>query len=530
MSAVPDRYEGWRRLSARMIWVDLAQSVLSTLPAVIAILVVGVEPSAGTLWPLIGLAAFGIIGAVADALRWWVTRYRVTASHVELRSGILVRQHRSVQRERIRSVDIEARLRHRVSGLRVVAIGAGQQAAAGESAFRLDAVTAADARDLQSGLLRTAASPIADAGGPDVAGPDTAPADGSAAGGEGGERAPAPQVLARFRARWVVHNMFSIWAYVLALGLGWGGLWLLSSFGVDVVGWVTGLLDWEAVGWVGVVLIAVAAVTLVGVVGLAVTYFLEFWNFELARVPAGGATMLRTRKGLFTTREVNRDEVRIRGVQLSQPLFWRWMGVTDTSVITTGLDVWSMAEPATILPRTPLTVARRVAVEVLGAEAAPLRATLTSHPRAALLRRLGWATGLSAATALILGWLALTGVVLLVAVWAAAVLWPLSLGAAWLAYRALGHTIAGSYLVTRSGLFHRATTVLQRSAVSTVAVRESLLQRCLGLRTVGTATAAGYGWYETPDLETDRALEFALQAAPGLLDPFVTRQSGTPLP
>ncbi|MCT4574050.1 hypothetical protein N3930_44670, partial [Bacillus thuringiensis] len=69
MSAVPDRYEGWQRLSARMIWVDLAQSVLSTLPAVIAILVVGVEPSAGTLWPLIGLAAFGIIGAVADALR-----------------------------------------------------------------------------------------------------------------------------------------------------------------------------------------------------------------------------------------------------------------------------------------------------------------------------------------------------------------------------------------------------------------------------------------------------------------------------
>ena len=67
--------------------------------------------------------------------------------------------------------------------------------------------------------------------------------------------------------------------------------------------------------------------------------FTENWNLELARVPSRDGTMLRTRKSLFTTREVNRDENRIRGAQVSEPVLWRWMGASDTSVITTGLDV-----------------------------------------------------------------------------------------------------------------------------------------------------------------------------------------------
>ncbi|NEC21763.1 PH domain-containing protein, partial [Streptomyces parvus] len=76
------------------------------------------------------------------------TRYRITASHVELRTGVLVRVRRSIQRDRIRSVDIEAKPRHRLAGLRVVKIGAGQQAAAGDSALSLDAVDTAAARAL----------------------------------------------------------------------------------------------------------------------------------------------------------------------------------------------------------------------------------------------------------------------------------------------------------------------------------------------------------------------------------------------
>ncbi|MFB8138369.1 PH domain-containing protein [Streptomyces parvus] len=533
--------DAWQRLSARVIWVDLARSVLSLLPAVLAVAVVGVDPGAGEMWPLIGIAAAGVLGALADALRWVFTRYRITASHVELRTGVLVRVRRSIQRDRIRSVDIEAKPHHRLAGLRVMKIGAGQQAAAGDSALSLDAVDTAAARALHDRLIAPTheAHPPHEAhpahpAPPATSGPPAAPvAPGVPAPARGSRAAPeraAPlRVFARFEPRWVVYNMFNAWAYVLVLGVGWGGYWLLSGFGVDAAAFVSGLLDWRSIGWAGTAAIGFLTASVLGAAGLAVTYAVEYGKFELARVPGPDGTVLRTRQGLLTTREVSRDENRVRGVQISEPVLWRWLGVADTSLVTTGLSLWSMSQPAAILPRGPVAVARRVASDVLDPEERPLHADLAAHPRAALRRRLWWATTTAATVALALGWLAVTGVLPYAALWAAAALWPCALGAALVAYRALGHTVSGSYLVTRSGLLSRSTTVLRRSAVSTVVIRESLLQRRLGLRSVSTMTAAGYGGYDTPDLDARASLDFAVRAAPGLLDPFLTgTEEGTP--
>ncbi|WP_233527432.1 PH domain-containing protein [Micromonospora craniellae] len=509
----------WQRLSPRMIWVDLVQSILSLLPAVVAIWVMGIDPGTGQIWPLIGVAVFGLLGAIADALRWGFTRYRITASHVEVKTGVFLRVHRSIQRDRIRSVDIEARPRHRLAGLRVVKIGAGQQAAEGESALALDAVSAVDARALQDRLLNPTVTP-AESDRPTPAGDEAATAD----------RTRPLAVFARFQPRWVIYNMFNIWAYILAVGFGWGAFWLLGSFGVNVTGFVAGLLDWESIGWVGTAAIAFLAITVVGAIGLALSYFTEYWNFELVRVCGPEGTLLQTRQGLFTTREVNRDENRIRGVQISEPVLWRWMGVSDTSVITTGLSMWSMSQPAAILPRAPVTAARRISAQVLGTEN-PFEAPLAAHPTAALRRRLWWATATATGFGLVLAWLAATGVLPYAAIWTAAALWPCALGAAFIAYRALGHAIAGPYLVTRSGLVSRSTTILQRSAVSTIVIRESLLQRRLGLRSVSAMTAAGYGGYDTPDIEANESVTFAVQAAPGILVPFLTaRQPDEPAP
>ncbi|MCO1339911.1 hypothetical protein BJH93_13600 [Kocuria polaris] len=512
---------GWQRLNARMIWVDLAQSFLSLLPAIVAIWVVGVDPSGGQMWPLIGIAAVGLWGAVADALRWVVTSYRVTATHVESKSGIFRRVHRSIQRDRLRSVDIEAKLRHRLSGLRIVNIGAGQQTADGDSAFALDALSKHDARTLQSRLLHATddrSNTDADPSTRD----DAAETDTPATEPGGGEPS---RVFARFEPRWVIHNLFSVWTYIVVFGIGGGTYWFLSSLGVDIAGFVAGLLDWDSLGWVGIIVVVVAALTAVGALFMAVIYFTEYWGFELARVRSRDGTMLRTRQGLLTSREVNRQEHRVRGMQISEPLLWRWMGTSDTTVITTGLNMWSMTQPSAILPRGPIKVAREVAADVLGTEENPFEAPLIQHPRAALRRRLWWATAIAAGTGAVLVWLAAIDVLPATAAWAAAGIWPLLLVAAAIAYRSLGHTIAGPYLITRSGLASRSTTVLQRSAVSTIVLRESIFQRRLGLRTVSAMTAAGYCAYETPDLDARASLQFARDVAPGILDPFLVTAS-----
>lgn len=514
----------WRRLSPRVVWVDVAVTLLSLSPGILAVWVAGGELSPGLLWPLATLAALGVARGVGDIIRWAFTSYRLTATDLERRTGVFVRRHRMIRRDRVRSVDTTAKLRHRVAGLRVVTVGAGQQTSAGESALLLDALSRDDAAALRAELLAggtaggTAGTPSPPATDDTVDSEGIKAAEGPASGG-----ADRSEVLARLRPWWVVYNMFSIWAYLMAAGLLWGLYWLVSSFGVDVAGIVAGLADWEALGWIGITIVVLLGCGLFGALGLGVNFLVGYWGFELSRVTSEHGSQLQTRRGLFSTREVTRDESRMRGMSVGEPLLWRWMGMADTSVITTGLSLWDAQAPTAILPRGPISVARRVAQDVFGASN-PLEAPLERHPRSALRRRLWWATLVSAVLPLAFALPVSEGLVPPWVLWAALGVWPLALLAAVIAYLALGHSIAGDYVVVRSGMLSRTTSALRRDAVSTIAVRQSVLQRRLGLCTVSAMTAAGWSIYEAPDVAAATAVDFAAEVAPGVLDEFLATQ------
>lgn len=491
----------WSRLSARMIAADLARSLVSLVPAFIAVVVVGVEPTWGSMWPFVAIAAWGIVGAIADVMRWVFTRFRVTETEVQRRTGIVTKRYRSVRRDRIRSVDTHAKLRHRITGLRIVTIGAGQQVTAGEPAFALDALAKSDAEALQVALTRSRpASSSADL----PAEPPTV----------------VTEVLATLQPPWVLFNMFSVWAFFTAAGLLWGAYWLASTFGVDLLAWVQGLRDWEAIGVARTAATAVVITGIFGAIGMGLNFFATYWNFELARVHQAGVSYLRTRRGLFTTREVSRDESRIRGLTISEPLLWRWIGMADTNVITTGLGIWSTSQPTALLPRGPVSVSRKVASDVLG-EPSPLVGRLARHPRRALRRRLSWGTLVTVGMVAAVAWPVAQGAAPTWVLWAAVSTWPLTLAGGLASYLALGHALRGEYVVLRSGLMSRHTTALRRDSVSTVAVRQSLLQRRLGLATVTAMTAAGWSAYAASDMSSDEAVAFADAAAPGLLEPFI---------
>ena len=504
----------WQRLDTRVVWVDAAKTLLSMVPAGVAIAFFGAEINWGTMGPILGATAFGVLGGIADLLRWVKTRYRITDEHVERRTGLFVRQHRSIRRERIRTVDTSAKLRHRLTGLRVVTVGAGQHSSAGEAALVLDAVRTETAERLRQELLYGVIADPADA--VDAAEPaEPRPATGG-------------RVLARLDRTWVFYNMFSIWAFLMAAGLLWGTYWLLQMFGLDPAGFVRGLADWDAIGTAWTIVIAVAAVGVVGVAGLAVNFFTENWRFVLERVPGERGTVLRTTQGLFKTREVNRDDNRLRGVQIAEPLLWRWIGMADTSVVSTGLSIWSMTPSAQILPRGPVSVARRVAAEVLETTPSPVDRPLRPHPRRALRRRAGWALTTTAVVTGLLAWLTTLIDGLPDGVWLAGLgLLPVGLALAVVAYRALGHTVADGYLVVRSGAWARTTAALQSRAVVGVTFRQSLLQRRLRLATLEVTTAAGMGGYSALDVASADAVELATAAVPGLLDPFLTTAPAT---
>jgi putative membrane protein len=306
--------------------------------------------------------------------------------------------------------------------------------------------------------------------------------------------------------------VLSFWTFVSAAGLLWGGYWMATSFGFDVAN----VIDWRALGAVKASLLGFLVLLVIGSAGMAVGFITENWNFHLARVPGERNTILRTTQGLFRTREVNRDDDRLRGAEIREPVLWRWMGMADTSVIATGLSMWSLRPAASILPRGPVRTAREVATAVLGAGPGLFTDPLSHHPRAALHRRIRWAITTSLILTAFGHWLPFSWAWL-----AGAATIPFTIWAAVISYRSLGHRFSSGYLVVRAGLIGRSTAALQPKAIIGWHGKQSLPQRWLGLSTLTAVTAAGHGQYSVIDLDAGSAAALAEQVTPGLLTPFL---------
>ncbi|GAA0492046.1 hypothetical protein Ade02nite_21780 [Paractinoplanes deccanensis] len=483
----------WRRLSVRVVHLDLVRVALSCVPGYLGAVVLNDD---GPVWALVAGSAAGVLGALTDLLRWMTTRYRIGPDRVEMRSGWAARRHRTVARDRIRSVDSSAKALQRLFRLRVVHVGSGEH----DSSFKLNALDRRHAALLERELLSGAAAPEP-------------------------EEAPAETVIARLRWQWVPLNIVTIWAVFLVAGPLFSLYWLLRPFGVDLLGVARGLADWGSLGVVGSVLLCAAVGYPIGVAAAAGAFLLENWGFELVRAGTPPATALVSRRGLLGTRTVQRDDRRLRGLAFREPLAWRWLGLAETKVVTTGLSQVGDAGSGALLPRLRLGEAREVAARVLADGHRPLEAPLRRHPRGALVRRLGWAA---------YGPALLAGLLLLFTLSGALPGWvwplpltvmPVTLPMAVVAYRSLGHTTAGPYLVVRGGALHRETVTLRRGAVIGWTFEQSILQRWGGRMTVGIPTAAGDRFYRAPDAGTEQALSLAREATPELAAQFIEEAS-----
>jgi putative membrane protein len=324
-------------------------------------------------------------------------------------------------------------------------------------------------------------------------------------------------VITRLRRDWIPLNVVTVWAPLVVAGPVVGAYWFLRQFGIDLLAFGRGLLDWSPL----LVVVAVLVAYPIGIAVKAGSFLLEWWNFQLVRVGTPPATALVTRRGLINTQTVSRDDERMRGIAFAEPLWWRWLHLAETKVITTGLRLSGQSPTSTVLPRIRLAEARDLAARILPDGHRPLEATLRRHPRGALVRRLGWAVWWPAL---------LAGALLLFAVSGALPYWvvplpfalvPPGLLLAVAAYRALGHANAAPYLVVRRGPLTRSTVALQDRAVIGWTFQQSVFQRRGNRIDVGIATAAGERAYHGYDMGVDQALTFALSATPDLAAQFL---------
>ncbi|WP_219413923.1 PH domain-containing protein [Pseudonocardia nigra] len=514
-AAPPAVQTPWRRLDKRMLVVSPLGSAVRLLPVAVILLFTGQGDVTTRLWiPLV----FAVLVVIAGVARWRTTRYRITAERVELHSGWLRKQRRSVPRDRIRSVDLTARLLHRAFGLSVVQVSAGSGAVLEQSGLSLDAVSKAEAERLRRELLDHR-SPVA---------PDPA---------QQTPQAPPAEELAGLQWSWLrfAPLTFSSLAGVGAVGAAVFNL--VDDLGVDPrdIGVIEDATDRLATApiWLGVAVVGVGLLV-TAVVGALILFAERWYDYRLTRepsrdgaLPAAGTPVvgtgtLRVKRGLLTRRSLSVAEQRLRGTEIVEPLLLRAGRGAQCRALSTGLA--RDGQGGALQPPAPRAEAHRVASAVLREHPAQITgAPLRAHPRAALVRRMSRAlvpVVVLVAGAFLLGW----------AVPAVAWLGPASLVLLPLAallgldrYRNLGHELTARYLVARQGSLQRQTVALQRAGVIGWTFRQSIFQRRSGLVAVEAITAAGAGGYTVLDVAAPDGVALADAATPHLLTPFLAR-------
>jgi len=288
---------------------------------------------------LIGVAVVVPLGLVVGSVSWWTTRYRLTATELQVDSGLLQRRSRRVPLARLQSVDLVRSLAARVLGLaelRLEVVGGGKTEAP------LAYLTEQAARDLRVRLLQR--SPVE----------GTAPAQD-----------PEESVLV------VVPTGALITSVLL------GGPAIVTALLVLAVVPVLVLAPHALPGLLG------SSVPLVlGSGGLVVRRVLTEYGFTVAESPDG----LRLRHGLLDTRAQTIPYGRVQTVRITEPLLWRrrgWVRVEVDVAGYAGSHGEERSSTAALLPVAPRAFALSLVERVLDG---PLPAADRPVPRSARWR------------------------------------------------------------------------------------------------------------------------------------------------
>lgn len=402
-----------------------------------------------------------VLTFLAGFVRWLRFSWRLEGGALVIERGLLSRQRRVIPFERIQSVDLVRKVRHRIFGVvevRVEAVGGS------DTEGKLDALTVADAERLRATLL-AARQHGTDTVTPEPAEPAT-------------EQAPSGEELVTMRP-----------GQLLLAGLTGGRVGVAAAllggaqqlFGERLEAVFIDLPDlFSPAGLVGLAIALLAGSFILSVIVTAIVY----WDFRLVR---DGAE-LRVRRGLLEQRLDTIPLRRVQGVRVEENLLRRPFSLAAVQVDVAGKSGGDDArESGILLPLGTRAQALELVASLLNAPGVS-DAALAPMPRRALRRRLVRAAVITlvptAAATVLLGPPGL--LVALLGVPAAA--------AAIDAYRALGQAQVDGVVIGRSGFLVRRTAFVPIHNLQSLALTATPFQRLSNLATVELQIARGRSW------------------------------------
>ncbi|MBB0991091.1 PH domain-containing protein [Dietzia sp. SLG510A3-3B2-2] len=494
----------WQRLSWRMLLVYPLGMLTRLLPLFLISLWLGSNRS--NYWFEIIVVSLVILGGV---LRWLSTSYQVGRTHIILKKGFFSRQVVTVARQRIRSVDTESDLFHRVLKVSIVEVGTGRADSGKSDAerFRLDAIDTTLVDPLRDELLehRRAMDPSLDV------------EDEEQWGSKYGED------IARWKVTWSRFAPFSFIGFGVLFSL-WLITWQMGDMHDRIMDLavVEGTIDWlDSLGQPWAFVGKGVAIWLVAGVLAIITYAIRYGKYALT----DRGQLLYVQNGILRRKHIALDKARLRGVEMRLPVYLRMLGGGRLEPIMTGTKKGATA--STLLPQAPIADVRRVAIRILGNET-PVTVPLRRHPWKASRRRV---------TRGLLPFWIVAGIIVLVRIdsgpsadiW---VHWGIPAALVFFVVlsvdriRMLGHALLPEVLVTSNGSWTAKRSVLEADGIIGWTVTQSVFQRTARVATVSAATPAGNGVYSVVDIDADEAWALAEALTPGITD--VWHHTGEP--
>lgn len=258
-------------------------------------------------------AAIGLAAVVLSAwLSWRVSRFRIGATTLEVRTGLVLRQHRQVRYDRIQAVDLRRPLLARLAGLSEVHV---QSAGSGSDA-RLAYLPQHEAHMVRERLLRLA--------------------------GQGDEHDASVPVVASAAIPAEVRRELGTVVTVPSSRLLQASLFRGGTIAVLIA--VPFVLWGLATGRGGVV--AVFGPALLAFGGNAVQELVRQWGFRLRRDDDG----IHVSRGLTELKTSSVPVHRIQAIAIRQPVLWRMPGWWRIEINVAGVGSDSGDGDTVVLP------------------------------------------------------------------------------------------------------------------------------------------------------------------------------------
>ncbi|MDI6022463.1 PH domain-containing protein [Leucobacter sp. UT-8R-CII-1-4] len=336
------------------------------------------------VWALLGVAVVVLLIIGIAWFSWRFSTYRITSEAVEVKHGVLFRQHRRAPLERIQSVNLQRSLLARILGLTQVDVQTAGQG--GKVALQFlghnDAKIVREqillaARVSKAGAAGVAVAPDAAAyGTPTVPGMPGAPIADAPVAIDPATGLPYPAAPVAQTPQGPIAVDFAGQPYTVAAGAIDSRLRDIADFDIDPSARASGMMIKVPVGrLIGSILLSSEMIVMLGVVaaiiigsifaspfmlaaifpfgivmvGVLIAQFNKGFNFVLSRAEDG----VRIGAGLTATSTETIPFGRVHAVEALQPLGWRpfgWWKVRITTAGHSAADAGQNKMQNTVLP------------------------------------------------------------------------------------------------------------------------------------------------------------------------------------